>query len=49
MLTKLWSTNKYIIKSVYDDDNIIDFITVIRKNDQKEIFNGSWGHPNAED
>jgi hypothetical protein len=49
MLTKWWSTSKYIIKSVYDDDNIIDFITVIRKSDQKEIFKGSWGHPDAED
>lgn len=49
MLSKWWSTSKYIIRSDYDDDNLNDFITVIRKSDNKEIFSGCWGHPDEDD
>jgi hypothetical protein len=42
--TKWWSTSKYTIKSDFDDDNFSDYITIIRKRDNKEIFSSCWGN-----
>jgi hypothetical protein len=49
MLSACWSTSKYRIRSVYDDDNLNDFITVIRKSDNKEIDNFCYGPLDEDD
>lgn len=43
LISKWCSTSRYTIKSDYDDDNLNDFITIVRKSDNKKIFSGCWG------
>ena len=42
--SKRWSTSKYFVDSIIEDNDFNEFIKITRRHDNVEIFSGSWGY-----